>query len=342
MKRTKKASKDSEHDQRDLRSIIVVRYSEADYQHPLRTTRSSSGLIISPEQKMKMIEKRVKKMSFSTSYERNIQYGTDNLFFSFKYDLPFARTGFSSSYSNNSFNFSESAQGSLAFGADNGEIISGNNSALGKGGILCYPFLDLNRNGKKDKGEKMVLLSSVKVTGGKAIISEKDSIVRISDLNAFINYNVEFSDSNLENISWKFPNKVYQILIDPNQYKKVFVPIYVMGEVSGMVDLQSGNNNVGQGRITLQIIDAKGTKVAETLSESDGYFSYLGLKPGKYTIKVDPEQLKKLNYQATPATQTFTIEKSDDGSIIEGISFVLKTQEIDSTIEIKETNVNLK
>ncbi len=86
----------------------------------------------------------------------------------------------------------ESAQGSLAFGGDK-HVNASDNASVGKGGILFYPFLDLNHNGIFDKGEHMVLLSSVKVSGGRAIISEKDSIVRISDLNSFVNYNVEFN-----------------------------------------------------------------------------------------------------------------------------------------------------
>ena len=59
---------------------------------------------------------------------------------------------------------------------------------LVKEGSYCIPFLDLNENGKLDKGEKKVLLSSVKVSGAKAVISKKDSIVRVFDLNAFVNY----------------------------------------------------------------------------------------------------------------------------------------------------------
>ena len=45
---------------------------------------------------------------------------------------------------------------------DNGYVNKGNNSALGKGGILIYPFLDLNQNGRRDIGEKIVLLSKGK------------------------------------------------------------------------------------------------------------------------------------------------------------------------------------
>jgi hypothetical protein len=48
----------------------------------------------------------------------------------------------------------------------------------------------------------------------------KRPIIRISDLNSFVNYNVQFSDADLENISWRFKQSSYEILVDPNQYKK--------------------------------------------------------------------------------------------------------------------------
>lgn len=163
--------------------------------------------------------------------------------------------------------------------------------------------------------------------------------MRISDLNAFIQYHLEFFDSDLDNIAWKFKHHTYQVLVDPNQYKKVEVPILVLGEVSGMVSLQQENNRKGQGRITLQIVDKNGTKVAETMSESDGYFSYLGLKPGDYTVKIDEQQLKKLNYEASPAAHAFSIQPSEEGTVIEGVTFEIKPSII---IEPKVRSVDLE
>jgi hypothetical protein len=167
------------------------------------------------------------------------------------------------------------------------------------------------------------MLSNVRVSGGRAIISPKDSIVRVSDLNAFVDYTVEFSNSDLENIAWRFKHKTYQILVDPNQYKRVYVPIVSVGEVSGMVYFNNEDAVKGLGRITIQIIDEQGITVAETLSESDGYFNYLGLKPGIYTVQIDPDQLDKLTYQSTPPVQNLVIKASVDGDIADGIDFVL-------------------
>ena len=265
------------------------------------------------------LQKRISKLNLSCSYQRNIQTKTSSINLSADYALPFSNVGVSSSYSDNSLSFQESARGSMAFDIGNTPIHTGNNSAIGKGGILLYPFLDLNANGKLDSGEKKVFLSSVKVSGAKAVISKKDSIIRLFDLNAFINYTVEFSDTNLDNIAWRLKHKTYKILVDPNQYKRVFIPVISVGEISGMVYLGSR----GQGRVNLQILDEKENIVVETLSEFDGYFNYLGLKPGKYTVRIDPEQLKNLNYKALPKVHQVTIKVSEYGDIVDGLDFTL-------------------
>ncbi|MCB0519998.1 MAG: carboxypeptidase regulatory-like domain-containing protein [Lewinellaceae bacterium] len=270
------------------------------------------------------LEKRIHKLYFSISYERNFLSKDDIVFLSSRYDLPFARTGFSASYAQNNLIFAESAQGSFAFGGDHNFVKTSNNSSLGKGGVLFYPFLDLNQNGIQDEGEKRILLSLVRVSGAKAVISEKDSIIRISDLNAFVNYTVEFSDGDLENIAWRFQHKSYQVMVDPNGYKRVYVPVIAVGEVNGTIYMDADSTSRGIGRITIQIFDGEGQWVAETLSEPDGYFSYLGLSPGNYTLRVDAEQLESLNYQSSPVYYKGAIRVSEDGDVVNYLDFHIK------------------
>jgi hypothetical protein len=279
------------------------------------------------------IEKRISKAYVSVYYERDVMTQSDNIFVSFRYDLPFARTSASASYANSRVRFTESAAGGFAFGGDNNYVKAGNNSTVGKGGILLYPFLDLNHNGVKDKGEHMVMLSTVKISGGRAIISEKDSIVRISDLNPFVDYDIEFSDFDLQNIAWRFKHKTYQVLVDPNQYKRVYVPIISVGEISGMVYLDEENTMKGLGRITIQIWDTKGNRVTEILSERNGFYNYLGLNPGEYIVRVDEEQLEKLDFQSTPPFENISIIVSVDGDFVNGLDFVLRPKGTTSSLQ---------
>ena len=274
------------------------------------------------------IEKRIPKGYFSVSYERNIIYSDHFISVNFKYDLPFARTNVSVSQSKGKVNTSESAQGSMAFGGGNNFTHVSTNSSVGRGGILLYPFLDLNQNGIFDTGEHMVKLSTVRINGGKAIFSEKDSIVRIPDLNAFISYNVAFNDFDLENISWRFKNKLYQVLIDPNQFKRVDIPVIAVGEVSGMAYLDKDNSLKGIGRILIKYYRKGSTKViTETLSESDGYIYNMGLAPGDYMACVDPAQLSNLDFTVDPPYRDFTIKPLEDGDIVDGIDFVLRSKQ---------------
>jgi hypothetical protein len=269
------------------------------------------------------IEKRAARITYSASLEKNFQFGTNNINFSIRYDLPYARTGVSSFYNDNQLAIQQNAQGSLAFGAGNGSINTGYNSAMGKGGIICYPFLDLNQNDIKDADEPRVFVKNVRVSGGKIKSIEKDSIIRISDLNSFVKYKLTFDDGELENIGWKFKHKTYQVLIDPHQFKKIEIPVLVFGEVTGIIFENSADQNNGLGRITIQIYDKLGNKVAETQSESDGYYSYLGLKPGEYFLKIDEVQLRKIGYHIDSNQLKVTINPSFSGDFVENLNFIL-------------------
>jgi hypothetical protein len=300
-----------------LKSNIVLRTS-ARY-------NATNGLFLSYRGE---VEKRTTKGYYAVSFEKNLLSNDHFLNLSYKYDLPFARTNVGLSQSRNQVVSSMGAQGSLALGAGgHNQVYTSNNSSVSKGGILIYPFLDINHNGVFDKGEHLVKINNVKVNGGQAIFNEKDLIVRIPNLNAFSDYTLTFSDTELDNIAWRFKDKFYQVMIDPNQFKRIDVPIQSMGEISGMVYLDKGGLLKGLGRVLIKVYKKGSDKiVSEILSESDGYIYLLGLKPGEYRACIDSEQLSNLNFVAEPACRYFTIKVSEDGDIIEGMDFVLKSK----------------
>jgi hypothetical protein len=293
--------------------------------------RSSAQYNISDNNLMSckgVVEKSFPRGYLSFSYERNLLFDDHFMGLNFKYDLSFARTNASVSHNNGYTYTSESAQGSLAFGGANGYVHKSNNASLAKGGILLYPFLDLNCNGVFDKGEHMVKLTSVKVMGGKAIYCEKDSIVRIPDLNAFTDCVIDFDNTDLDDIAWRFKYKRYQVLVDPNQFKRVDVPIISVGEIRGTANIDFGKGARGIGRIQLNLYPRNNSNVvSEILSESDGYIDYIGLEPGEYTARVDSAQLKNMDFSVSPKNIDFTVKSLVEGDIVSDINFMLKPME---------------
>ena len=110
-----------------------------------------------------------------------------------------------------------------------------------------------------------------------------------------------------------------KVNIDANQFQTIEIPVSVVGEASGNVYLDSR----GQGRIMVSFYRLDGTLAGRIMTESDGYYSYLGLTPGKFIARIDPEQLKKLKMVSVPESIPINIAPSRDGTILDGLDFHL-------------------
>ena len=97
------------------------------------------------------------------------------------------------------------------------------------------PFLDINGNGKYDKGELKVLGLKISINGGRVEQSKRDSVIRIFDLEPYMGYLIELNSFSFDNIAWQMRMKNVSVMVDPDQFKLVEIPITVMGEGAGMV-----------------------------------------------------------------------------------------------------------
>jgi len=267
-----------------------------------------------------IIEKPLFKHGFlNLSYEQNFASNTRNLEVGFRYDFSFAQTGFSFRNTNNQNSLIESARGSLIYDHKSNYLGVTNRTNVGKGGITLLPFLDINGNGKHDVGEPKVAGLQFRLNGGTIIRNDKDTTIHILDLVPYTSYFLELDKNSFDNIGWQMHNLTMKVNIDANQFQTIEIPVSVVGEASGNVYLDSR----GQGRIMVCFYRKEGTLAGRMMTESDGYYSYLGLTPGKYTARIDPEQLKKLKMVSVPENIPINIAPSKDGTILDGLDFHL-------------------
>lgn len=282
------------------------------------------------------LEKPLFKNGFlNMSYEQNFRSNTRSIEFGFRYDLAFAQTGFSFRNTNNQNTLIGNARGSLLHDRKTRYVGTNNRTSVGKGAISILPFLDVNGNGLHEEYEPKVDGLKFRINGGTIVHNEKDTTIRVLDLVPYTSYLLELDKNSFDNIAWQMHHTTMKVMIDPNQFKTIQVPISVMGEASGIVSVGSK----GQGRILVCIYKNDTTLVARTLTESDGYFSYLGLKPGSYTVRIDAEQLRKIHMSSSPEVREVTFSNSVDGDIIDGLDFNLSSGESaapDSSISTSE------
>jgi hypothetical protein len=274
------------------------------------------------------LERPMFKQGFlNLAYENNFLRDAHIFEVGLRYAFNFAQTSATSRIGNRNSSFVQSARGSLMLDDNTGYIAASNRTAMSRAAVSIIPFLDFNQNGIKDPMEPGVAGLELKNRSGRVSYNDDETVLRITELQPYIDLIIELDPLSLDNIAWKIPNPKILVKTQPNHFKEIYVPVQVMGEVGGMVYFKNGNSLRGQGRILINIIDANGNKAAELLSEGDGYFSYLGLAPGKYTAEIDAQQLETLNYKAAPDKIDFEIEVDEYGDIEDTLEFILSPAE---------------
>ena len=271
------------------------------------------------------VDKQLSRNGYLTfSYEKNFYYHMTNAGIGFRYDFRFAQTFLSTSRSNHRTAFIQSARGSLLYDRNTGYLDASCRSSVGRGGVVVLPYLDLNGNGKRDAGEPKVAGLKVRVREGTVQYVESDTAIRVLNLEPYQNAFIALDSNSFENIAWRLAKKTYSVYIEANQFKLIEVPVQVQGEVSGTVFTMDGTHRKGVGKVALLIYNQNSVLVKRLQTESDGYFSHLGLPPGEYTVRLDPVQLERLRLTAAAASQVFHITFSSEGDVADGLEFELR------------------
>jgi hypothetical protein len=249
----------------------------------------------------------------------------------FRYDFSFAQTGASVRQADKKTTLVQYARGSLINDRKTHYLGTDNRTNVGKGGISIIPFLDLNSNGKRDRGEPRAYGLNLRANGGRIEKSARDTTIRILGLEPYTACYIELDPNSFDNVSWRLTKKTLNVSVDPDVLKLIEIPITIAGEANGNVSLEENGEKKGLGRIIVSVYKANLKTVGKTLTEDDGYFSYFGLVPGKYFLRIDTAQLNKLSMTSEPETLSFDIKPGIDGDIVDGLAFVLKMKQGDTT-----------
>ncbi|HSN61088.1 MAG TPA: hypothetical protein VLR49_09140, partial [Ferruginibacter sp.] len=270
-------------------------------------------------------EKRAfKNMVATMGYEYNKLIGSSGFSIGLRHNFSFAQVGFSARQAGKDLNVTQAASGGLMFDNNFKKITASDRSKVGQGSIMLMPFLDYNCNGRRDKNEPDVLNLNVRVDGCKIDRSHDKAAVTVAALEAYNKYYLLLDDKNFDNPAFKIKHKVIEITAEPNVIKKIAIPVFVVGEAGGYVYLKSAQETKGIGRVIIHIYDEQKRQVAKTITEEDGYFSYLGLLPGNYTLYTDEIQLNKIAMHNSDAPLAFTIKESKEGDIVDNLQIVIQ------------------
>lgn len=204
-------------------------------------------------------------------------------------------------------------EGSFLWDSEYDRLRFGNGRSVGRGGLAGEVFLDLNANGRRDAEEQPVGGVRLQVGAGNL---RTDSAGRFSlwDLVPFERTSLEIDTLSFANPLWLAAVPRVSVAAAPNAYQYVPVPVIPGGEISGVVRFPEG---AGAGGLTVRLRHRETGTVKSVTTFSDGAFYALGLRPGRYRISLDPEQLARLGLRSSPVEET--LRTVPGGAILEGV-----------------------
>lgn len=150
-------------------------------------------------------------------------------------------------------------------------------------GILsARVFEDKNMNGRLDEGEKPIQGATVRtVHAGSSATTNEEGIALLSHIAAQRPTDVELDIGSLED-PFLIPMEGGRSLVArPGSTFTLEIPVVQSGEIEGILRSASGAPMYNQ---VLVLLNETGKRIAESFTESDGYFYFDQVVPGRYTL----------------------------------------------------------
>ncbi|HZI93149.1 MAG TPA: carboxypeptidase-like regulatory domain-containing protein, partial [Patescibacteria group bacterium] len=193
----------------------------------------------------------------------------------------------------------------------------------GSGAVSGRAFLDSNGNGVKEKDENPIpgvgfLLNS----GGSLARTDEAGEVFLPNLAPDQPLDLSLATSTLEDPFWKPERDGVRIVPRPGKVALIDFPVQVTGEITGTVRVRrDGTSRVASG-VEVQLLDAAGAVVMAARSEYDGFYDLVMIRPGRYTLRIGPEEINRHHLTVLPGQRE--VGMAPAGPVLDGVDFELE------------------
>jgi hypothetical protein len=194
----------------------------------------------------------------------------------------------------------------------------------GSGAVSGLAFLDINGNGLMDAGEKPIAGAGFLLNGGGSLARTNDAgEAFLPDLTPYQSIDVALATSTLEDPFWKPGREGVRFVPRPGRTAVVDFPVVITGEITGTVYLRQDGKNRKASGVELELVDHHGAVVKKVQSGYDGFYDMTEIRPGRYTLSVTAEHVRRLRVWA-PSRE---VEMVPSGTVLDDVNFILPVRE---------------
>jgi hypothetical protein len=215
-----------------------------------------------------------------------------------------------------SFNASQYVQGSVLYDGSNNSVALHAGPSVQLGGVSGTVFLDRNANGRRETGE--YVLPDVEVSVGLyAQKTDAQGHFRVWPLAAFDPVVAAVDTTTLASPLWLPTFSGIEVNPLPNRFTTLDIPVLSGGVIEGRVVRTTPAGPTGMAGVTLVMRHLATGKERRVMTFTDGSFYVLSMRPGEWTLGVDPATLSALG--ATSESVRIMIPNLVEGASISGL-----------------------
>lgn len=202
-----------------------------------------------------------------------------------------------------------------------------NKNGGGNSGVRTTVFVDENQNSTFDLGEELVAGAKLFGFGRKTAVSDKSgqALLRGSGNGGWSDINLDVDS--LSDPSWRPAKTGVAVLARPGVVSEVELPVIITADIEGTVYLarqegeQSPLANIEIQAVRSNALTGEEEVVKSAFTAFDGYYSLSGIPTGQITLRIDPEQVKRLSVREEEAAVSILLDK--DVELISDQDFIL-------------------
>jgi hypothetical protein len=225
-----------------------------------------------------------------------------------------------------SYSIGLSAQFSFGYEPETNTVFGGSQPLAFGGAMAVKVYEDLNNNKIHDKHEPVVPNAKVKaVQQYRDEVTDDRGVAVLKGLSTGYATDIVVDRSSLEDPTMVPTTTGISVLPRRGLVMHHEIPLSTTGEIEGNIFSKGeSGEEVPASNILVMLLDNKSNKVAETVTEFDGYYAFADILPGRYKIALNKKYTnrKKLRNAAPLVTKV-----RGGGELIDGRSFILEKME---------------
>lgn len=188
------------------------------------------------------------------------------------------------------------------------------------GAVSVRVFLDENQNGQFDSYDKPLEGVRLRYGGRVAKATDGSGVIFIPGLSSYRPTDLTIDLVSLEDPYWVPAIQGLTVIPRPGKSVLLEFPVIITGEIDGTVYLDRGTSISGVSNVEIQLVKINGEVAQQVKTAFDGFYLFTNVAPGRYIVRVSPEQITRLNLKETPERE---VEIAGKGTIVGGVDFTL-------------------